>query len=138
MITRYATVATLTAAAFSLMALSPASALEGAQAQPAEGKANAQGADVPISEKKLEAFAVAYLEVDKVRQKYAAKIGASSDAAATQKLKTEAGQQMLEAVKSSADISVEEYTAILTAAQKDPALAKKVQEKLQGSAAPQQ
>ncbi|HXV29687.1 MAG TPA: DUF4168 domain-containing protein [Sinorhizobium sp.] len=139
MITRYTAVASLTAAVFSLMALSPASALEVAQAQTqsTEGQTDAQGTNVTISEQKLEAFAVAYLEVDKIRQEYAKKIEASSDAAATDKLKTEASQQMVEAVKTS-DISVEEYTAILTAAQNDPAVAQKVQEKLQKSPPTQQ
>jgi hypothetical protein len=138
MITRYTPVASLTAAVFSLMVASPASALEVAQAQdaqPAQGQTETQSA--PISDQKLEAFAVAYLEVDKVRQQYSAKIGATSDAAAKEKLQTEASQQMVKAVEAS-PISVEEYTTILTAAQNDPALAKKVQEKLQQSAPAEQ
>ncbi|MBP2234300.1 hypothetical protein J2Z31_000790 [Sinorhizobium kostiense] len=138
MIARYTSVASLTAAVFSLMIVSPASALEVAQAQeaqPAQGQTGTQTA--PISDEKLEAFAVAYLEVDKVRQEYSTKIGATSDAAAKEKLQTEASQQMVKAVEAS-PISVQEYTTILTAAQNDPALAKKVQEKLQNPAPAQQ
>ena len=142
MITRYTPVASLTAAVFGLMVVSPASALELAQAQetqPAQQTAPAQPSakGAPISEQKIEAFAVAYLQVDKVRQEYSAKIGATQDTAAKEKLKTEASQQMVKAVEAS-PISVEEYTTILTAAQNDPALAKKVEEKLQGTAPAQQ
>ena len=141
MITRYTPIATLTAAVFSLMIFSPASASEVAQAQekqPMQGQADGNGAAVAVSDQKIEAFAVAYLQVDKVRQEYSAKIGATSDEAAKQKLQTEASEQMVKAVEASPDISVEEYTSILTAAQNDPALAKKVQEKMGNPAQSQQ
>ncbi|ASY65552.1 hypothetical protein SJ05684_b45700 (plasmid) [Sinorhizobium sojae CCBAU 05684] len=118
------------------MVFSPAAALAQAQqTQPAQGQTGATSA--PVSEEKLEAFAVAYLQVDKVRQEYSAKIGAETDASAKEKLQTEANQQMVKAVEAS-PISVEEYTSILTAAQNDPALANKVQEKLQTSQPTQQ
>ncbi len=45
---------------------------------------------------------------------------------------------MVEAVKASPSISVEEYSAILTAAQSDPAVAKKVQAELQKTVPAQQ
>lgn len=140
MITRYTPLATLTAAVFSLMIFSPASASEVAQAQekqPIQGQADDNGAAAAVSDQKLEAFAVAYLQVDKVRQEYSAKIGATSDEGAKQKLQTEASEQMVKAVEASPDMSVEEYTSILKAAQNDPALAKKVQEKM-GNPAPSQ
>lgn len=139
MITRYTSLATMTAAVFSLLAFSSASATELAQAQqppPAQGQAPMQGqsggtgAAAPVSDQKLEAFAVAYLQVDKVRQQYSAKIDATKDQAAKQKLQEEAKQQMVDTVQASNDISVEEYSSILTAAQSDPALAKKVLEKI--------
>ncbi|PDT00787.1 DUF4168 domain-containing protein [Rhizobium chutanense] len=139
MITRYTSLATMTAAVFSLLAFSAASATELAQAQqqpPAQGQAPMQGqgggtgAAAPVSDQKLEAFAVAYLQVDKVRQQYSAKIDATKDQAAKQKLQEEAKQQMVDTVQASNDISVEEYSSILTAAQSDPALAKKVLEKI--------
>ncbi|MDX0520441.1 DUF4168 domain-containing protein [Sinorhizobium medicae] len=143
MITRYTLVASLTVAASSLMLRNPASALELAQAQqaPAQTQPQAQpdagGTSAPISEQKIEAFAVAYLQVDKVRQEYSTKIGATTDEAAKTKLQNEASQEMVKAVETSPNMSVEEYTTILKAAQSDPALAQKVQEKLQTSA-PQQ
>ena len=139
MITRYTPVATMTAAVFSLLALSPASAVDMAQAQqqppaqgqaPMQGQAGDNGAAAPVSDQKIEAFAVAYLQVDKVRKEYSAKIGATKDEAAKQKLQEEAKKQMVDTVEASNDISVEEYSSILTAAQSDPALAKKVLEKI--------
>jgi hypothetical protein len=140
MINRYALIASLTATLVSLTAFSPASALEMAQAQetqPTQGQAG-KGTDAAISDQKIQAFAVAYLQVDKVRQAYSAKIEATTDAAAKEKLQTEASKQMVEAVESSSAISVEEYSSILTAAQNDPALAKKVQEKIQTTPPAQQ
>ncbi|MDV4177002.1 DUF4168 domain-containing protein [Rhizobium brockwellii] len=141
MITRYTSVATLSAAVFSLLAFSPASAVDMAQAQqqpaqalpPAQGQTPMQGqpgATGAVSDQKIEAFAVAYLQVDKVRQEYSAKIGATKDEAAKQQLQEEAKKQMVDTVQASPDISVEEYSSILTAAQSDPALAKKVLEKI--------
>ncbi|MDE3761020.1 DUF4168 domain-containing protein [Sinorhizobium meliloti] len=140
MITRYTLVASLTVAASSLMLLSPASALEIAQAQqaqPTQTQPDANGTSAPISDQKIEAFAVAYLQVDKVRQEYSTKIGATTDEAAKAKLQNEASQEMVKAVETAPNMSVEEYTTILKAAQSDPALAQKVQEKLQTST-PQQ
>ena len=141
MITRYTSLAMMTAAVFSLLAFSPASAAEMAQTQaqpPAQGQAPMQGqgqsgdngAAAPVSDQKIEAFAVAYLQVDKVRKEYSAKIGATKDEASKQKLQEEAKKQMVDTVEASKDISVEEYSSILTAAQSDPALAKKVLEKI--------
>jgi hypothetical protein len=140
MITRYIPAASLTAAVLSLMLLNnPASAQQATQEkQPIQGQADSNGAAATVSDQKIEAFAVAYLQVDKVRQEYSAKIGATSDAAAKQQLQTEASKQMVQAVEASPGMSVNEYNAILTAAQKDPALVKKVQEKLQKSAPTQQ
>ena len=136
MITRYIPVATLTAAAFSLMSFGPA--LEVAQAQDQQPMQGQPGGNGPaVSDQKIDAFAVAYLQVDKVRQEYSNKIGATPDDAAKQKLQTEAKQKMVEAVESSPNITVQEYTSILTQAQSDQALAKKLKDKID-SEAPQQ
>lgn len=137
MITGYKPIASFTAAVFGLMVFSPASALEIAQAQqtqPTQGQADSKGAGAAISEQKIEAFAVAYLQVDKVRQEYSAKIEATSDEPAKKQLQTEGSKKMVDAVKASPAISVEEYSAILTAAQSDPTVAKKVQAELQKTA----
>jgi hypothetical protein len=129
-------VAALTAAALSLIVInSPAfaqSAAEPQATQPMQGTAPAA-----ISDQKIEAFAVAYLQVDKVRQDYAAKIGAEKDAVSKQKLQNEANQQMINAVEKSPGMSLDEYKTIITAAQSNPDVAKKVQEKLKVSATAQ-
>ena len=65
-----------------------------------------------------------------MRQDYAAKIGAEKDAVNKQKLQNEANKQMINAVEKSPDMSLDEYKTIITAAQTDPDVAKKVQEKL--------
>jgi hypothetical protein len=126
---RHMPVAALTAAALSLIVISsPAfaqSAAEPQGTQPMQGTAPAA-----ISDKKIEAFAVAYLQVDKVRQDYAAKIGAEKDGTNKQKLQNEANKQMINAVEKSPDMSLDEYKTIITAAQTNPDVAKKVQEKL--------
>ncbi|MCV9961316.1 DUF4168 domain-containing protein [Pararhizobium sp. BT-229] len=130
---RHMPVAALTAAALSLIVInSPAFAQQAAEpqaTQPMQGTAPAT-----ISDQKIEAFAVAYLQVDKVRQDYAAKIGAEKDAVNKQKLQNEANQQMINAVEKSPDMSLDEYKTIITAAQTNPDVAKKVQEKLKTTA----
>lgn len=139
MITRYTSVATLSAAVFSLLLFSPAFAVDTAQTQqqqptqghaPMPGQAGGNNTIASISDQKIATFAVAYREVDKVRQEYLAKITATKDEVAKQKLQEEAKKQMVDAVNASPDMSVEEYSSILTAAQSDPALAKKVLEKV--------
>lgn len=139
MITRNTLPASLSAVVLGFMFLSnPASAQGTAQqdrqAQPAQVQPGDGGATATVSDQKIEAFAVAYLKVDKVRQEYSAKIGATADTAQKQQLQTEASQKMVQAVEGSPDMSVEEYNTILTAAQKDPALVQKVQEKLEKAA----
>jgi hypothetical protein len=125
---RHMPVAALTAAALSLIVINSPAFAQASQTQatqPIQGTAPAV-----ISDKKIEAFAVAYLQVDKVRQDYAAKIGAEKDATAKQKLQNEANKQMINAVEKSPDMSLEEYKSIITAAQTNPEVAQKVQEKL--------
>lgn len=136
MITRYIPAAPFAAAVLSLMFLnSPASAQQATQEkQPTQGQPDSNRTAATVSDQKLEAFTVAYLQVDKIRQEYSAKIGATSDPTAKQQLQTEASKQMVQAVQTSPGMSVEEYKAILTAAQNDPALVKKLQDKLQKSA----
>jgi hypothetical protein len=135
---RHMPVAALGAAALSLIVINaPAFAQTAAEpqaSQPVQGQP-AQGQPVQsqapaISDQKLEAFAVAYLQVDKVRKDFAAKIGAEEDKVAKQKLQNEANRQMISAVETSPDMSLNEYKTIITAAQSDPEVARKVQEKL--------
>ena len=98
MITRYPPLATLTAAVVSLMIFSPASASEVAQAQekqPMQGQANGNGAAAAVSDQKIEAFAVAYLQVDKVRRivgQNRGDVGRSGEAKAADRSQREDGQ----------------------------------------------
>ncbi|KSV65044.1 hypothetical protein N182_36050 [Sinorhizobium sp. GL2] len=133
MISRYKLGASVTAAIFSLTMISPALAFEVAQAQstqPTPGQVTNAPSRAAISDQKIEAFAVAYLQVDKVRKDYSAKIAATPDEASKKQLETEGSKKMVETVNASQSISIEEYSAILAAAQSDPAIAKKVQSEL--------
>ena len=136
MITRHIRAASLTVAVFSLMFLGNAAfAQEKAQEKPPiPGQVDGNGAAAALSDQKIEAFVVAYLQVDKVRQEYSAKLGATPDPTAKQQLQTEASKQMVQAVQAAPGMSLEEYNAILTAAQNDPELVKRLQEKLQNAA----
>lgn len=138
--TNYIRTASITASVLSLIFLGgSAFAQEKTQDKPpVQGQVDGNGATAPISDQKIEAFAVAYHQVDKVRKDYSAKLGATPDAAAKQKLQTEATKQMVQTVAATPGISVDEYSSILTAAQSDPVLAKRVEEKLQPSAPAQQ
>jgi hypothetical protein len=126
---RHMPVAALTAAALSLIVINSPAFAQGA-AEPQATQPMQGAAPAAISDQKIEAFAVAYLQVDKVRQDYAAKIGAEKDAVNKQKLQNEANKQMINAVEKSPDMSLDEYKIIITAAQTNPDVAKKVQEKL--------
>ncbi|MDQ0321238.1 hypothetical protein QO002_003376 [Pararhizobium capsulatum DSM 1112] len=132
-------IAALTAAAWSLIVVStPAFAQGAAEPQATSPQTTPQiqtGAPAAISDQKLEAFAVAYLKVDSVRQTYAAKIGAEKNATSRQKLQNEANKQMIDAVQNSPGMSVEEYKTIVSTAQTNPEVARKVQEKLKTSPA---
>ncbi len=138
---RHIPAVSLTAAALSLMVLSNQAFAQQAtqEQQPAQTQQPDSNAAAPtVNDQKIEAFAVAYLQVDKIRQEYSAKIGATQDPTAKQQLQTEASKQMVQAVQTSPGMSVDEYNAILTAAKKDPALVKKVQDKIQKAAPAQQ
>ncbi|OJF96826.1 DUF4168 domain-containing protein [Pararhizobium antarcticum] len=108
---------------------------QSSEGRSSEGQSMEQAAPAAISDEKLQAFAVAYLQVDKVRQDYSAKIGAAKDSTSKQKLQNEANQQMIKAVETSPNMSVEDYKTVISAAQTDPVIAKKLQEKLQAPAA---
>ncbi|SCB26739.1 DUF4168 domain-containing protein [Rhizobium hainanense] len=141
MIIRHIPAASLTAAVLSLMVLSNQAFAQQAtqEQQPAQAQQpDSTATAATVSDQKIEAFAVAYLQVDKIRQEYSTKIGATQDPTAKQQLQTEASKQMVQAVQTSPGMSVDEYNAILTAAKKDPALVKKVQDKIQKAAPAQQ
>ncbi|UWU25683.1 DUF4168 domain-containing protein (plasmid) [Rhizobium sp. CB3060] len=135
MIDRYISAASLAAAVLGLMFLSnPAPAQQTPQEkQPAQAQPDGNVGAASISDQKIEAFAIAYLQVGNIRQEYAARIEAAPDETSKQELRSEARKQMIQAVQTSANISVDEYNQILSAAQKDPVLVKKLEDKLQKS-----
>lgn len=75
---------------------------------------------------KLKSFAVAFLQVDKVTQKYLPRLKQASSKDEQQKIRHEASGEMVKAVEGSSDISVEEYNSIAKSAQTDPQLANKL------------
>jgi uncharacterized protein involved in copper resistance len=134
----FSPVASLTAALLGILVVQSPAFAQGAQqgasqAAPQATPESVQPAapNTALSDEKLQAFAVAYLQVDKVRKDYSAKIGTTTDAAAKQKLQNEANQQMVKAVETSPGMSINDYKTIITAAQSDPTIARKVQQKLQ-------
>jgi hypothetical protein len=137
----FSPVASLTAALLGVLVVqSPAFAQGAAEPQampPRTGEApaiQAPAIKVPaISDEKIKAFAVAYLQVDKVRKDYTARIGTTADAGTKQKLQNEANQQMIKAVETSPGMSLNDYKTIITAAQSDPDVARKVQQNLQAA-----
>ena len=112
-------------------ALSPALAQQQpeAQAVPAPTPGATQ-----FDETKLRSFAVAYLEVSKVAQQYQPQLQAATDPQEQQRLQTEATNSMVQAVEGADGITVEEYNAIASNAQSDPALAQQINSLVQETA----
>lgn len=79
-----------------------------------------------LSEEKLKSFAVAFLEVSRINQTYQPQIQAAGSPEDEQRIRQQAGADMIQAVDSSQGISVEEYNMIIQAAQVDPELAQRI------------
>ncbi|MCX2723275.1 DUF4168 domain-containing protein [Roseibium salinum] len=80
-----------------------------------------------FSREKLQAFVAAFLELDRVRQDFDAKIQAAITPGEQSDLRAEARQEMLTAIESTDGISVEEYEAIASQARQDPILAERIE-----------
>lgn len=76
--------------------------------------------------KKLKSFAVAYLQVDKIKREYQPQLAQAKSDSDKEKIRTEASQKMVEAVNHVEGMSVQEYSAILASAQADPDVAQKL------------
>jgi len=83
----------------------------------------------------LESFAVAFLEVDKVKREYTPKLQQATSEEEQKQIQTEAGQKMVQAVEGTAGISVEEYNQIIQSAQADPELAQRLNNIIQQKSA---
>ncbi|MDN3718812.1 DUF4168 domain-containing protein [Roseibium salinum] len=68
-----------------------------------------------------------FLELDRVRQDFDAKIQAAITPGEQSDLRAEARQEMLTAIESTDGISVEEYEAIASQARQDPILAERIE-----------
>ncbi|HET7412522.1 MAG TPA: DUF4168 domain-containing protein [Pararhizobium sp.] len=105
-----------------------------AMAQTAAPKTPAMSPDSApkkLDEHKLKSFAVAYLQVDKINRQYQSKIAKAGSQAEKQKIQSEASQKMAAAVNDVDDMSVQEYSRIITSAQRNPSLAKQLTDEIQ-------
>lgn len=80
-----------------------------------------------FSDEQLRSFAVAALEVRKIRSDFMARIQQAGSEDERQQLAREANGQMVSAVEDTPGISVEDYNAIVQAAGEDPELASRIQ-----------
>jgi hypothetical protein len=79
-----------------------------------------------VPDEKLNSFAVAFLEVEKIKQEYTQRLQQAGSEAEQQQIQNEAGQKMLQAVEATEGITVDEYNQIIQSAQADPDLAQRL------------
>lgn len=108
-----------------------------AMAQSAAPQTQAMSPDAApkkLDEHKLKSFAVAYLQVDKIKRQYQPKLAGAGSTSEKQQIQTEASKKMVAAVNDVDDMDVQEYSHILASAQKNPALAKQLTDEIQKTA----
>lgn len=103
--------------------------------QQTEQKAQQTAPAQSYDDAKLQSFAVAFLEVDKVKREFAPKLQQAKSEEEQKQIQTEAGQKMVQAVENAEGISVNEYNEIIQSAQADPELAQRLNEIIQKEAA---
>ena len=116
-------------AAFAIGLGSNAGIASAQEAAPEAAPAPVETQAVPapqVSEAKLKSFAVAFLEVSKITQAYQPQIQSAGSEEDMQRIRQEAGAEMMQAVDQSGGISVDEYNTIIQAAQIDPDLAQRI------------
>lgn len=97
------------------------------QAQTARDAGEAPaGRELKVTEEKLAAFVGAAVAVERVGADWRPKVDGAASEAEKQRLVESAHAEMREAVEAAPGISLEEYAAIATAAQKDPELGQKL------------
>jgi len=89
---------------------------------PAQDQPGSQQQTVNPSEDKLEAVAKAYVKVQAVQQEYEPKIQAAQQPEQAKQLQDEARGKMVKAVSDTDGITVDEYSQIMQAAQRDEQL----------------
>lgn len=86
--------------------------------------------DVPttdFSEAQIEAFAVAFVEVNEIGMSYEQQAQSASSDEELMNLQLQAQEEMAAVVESTEGISIDEYNMILTTAQSDPEFGQQVQ-----------
>ena len=120
---------TLAAAALSVAGLLPLPAAN-AQMNPPQARPQAQSPSPTISDEKLNAAAAAIWQVRDIQQSYQRKIEATpSD---KQRLTIEANDAMAKAVTDQG-LSLDEYNSIISTAQNDPVVRKKLTQRMRRS-----
>ncbi|VVT18334.1 conserved hypothetical protein [Rhizobium sp. EC-SD404] len=121
MIIRKYSIMALAAVSLALPATGLAVAQEAAPAQPQAEQPMAE----QYSDDTLRSFATAFLQVDEVNREYTPRLQEATTPEEQEQIQAEASQQMVSIVEGS-DVTVQEYTSIMQAAQADPALAEKL------------
>lgn len=97
-----------------------------ALAQEQQAPAASESSAPSYSDQQLQAFAVAFLEVDKVKRDYTQRLQNAGSEDAQKTIQSEASQEMKKAVEGTDGISLDQYNQIIQSAQTDPDLAGKL------------
>lgn len=79
-----------------------------------------------FDDEKLEAFASAVVEVEEIRANYAAPFQEAESDAQRAEINQQAAQEMTQAIEEAPNITLDEYNAVIQAAQQDPDLATRI------------
>jgi hypothetical protein len=126
--TRFGTWCALTLTAAGLLVMPAAQAQQQSPAGPSATTPSPTTTPTIIPDKKLDAAAAAVKKVTVIKNNYDQQL-AQAPVAEKQRLQGEAGDAMAKAVTDQG-LSIEEYTTILTAAQKDPAVRDKLLQRM--------
>ena len=126
--TRFGTLCALTLTAAGLLVMPAAQAQQQSPSAPPSTAPGPKTAPANISDNKLDAAAAAVKKVSVIKNKYNQQL-AQAPVAEKKRLEDEAGDAMVKAVTDQG-LSVEEYTTILTAAQKDPVVHDKLVQRM--------
>lgn len=85
------------------------------------------------SDEKLESFAMAAVEVGKIRNDYVGRIQQAESEEERQQLAEEATGEMMQAVEGTPGITADEYNAIIQAAQNDQELTDRIRQQIESA-----
>src|SRR5580704_16827392 len=126
--TRFGTWCALTFTAAGLLVMPAAQAQQQSPSGPSATTPSSTTTPTIIPDKKLDAAAAAVKKVSVIKNKYDQQL-AEAPVAEKERLQGEAGNAMAKAVTDQG-LSIEEYTTILTAAQKDPIVRDKLLQRM--------